>query len=289
MRGRRKQFDPVLAQWAERAERELTTWLRGQGYHVTEFPDGDKGVDHHAEGKFDKFNVEVERRSPRTWGHGDFPYDPIRVPERRGRYGKGTLLFTVRQDIRAGIVIFPQSLYNRQPIESANRYVSQGELFFHIPRREALPIDLDEESADPIPVANAKRIQCLLEHLDPVPDLRGKSWCMVNRFRGIINEKMNILGSEPPYGVMMDQWREWKDEAELRVSEWLFYFSEFRPMHSENDITKAGPCFCWGQLEFQENGHVIGCTNCKPLIAQDVARRYRTAVKNNGVWEWELK
>lgn len=202
MQGVRKAYDPELAEWSSRAERELRSWLRGHGYEYTRLPEGKTGIDGLCENGFERFYVEVERRSPKAWKSGKFPFPTVHVPSRRARYGSDEwLLFVVRQDVQAGLVVFPsQSMLPERLKEVSNRYVARGEMMFDVPVIEALPIDLTEINGDPIAVMNARRVRNLSETL----------------------VALQVLGDVPPYGIDHEEWRELKDKAEQPLSEKLF-------------------------------------------------------------------
>lgn len=240
MQGVRKAFDPLLQQWATRAERELRLWLRGRGYEYSTMPDGEMGIDGLCVSPFERFYVEVERRSSHAWKGGKFPFRTVHVPERRARYGDSNwLLFVVRSDVREALIVFPQSLTPERLKEVSNRYVRSGEKFFDIPLIETLPIDLTETSGDPIAVMNARRIRKLAS----------------------TSSAMQALGDVPPYGVDADEWRTLKDTAEEPLTMRATCYCSSQPKREVESVQYRNKIEVWcstcgrlyGLKDFQKN------------------------------------
>lgn len=196
-----KEYDATLAEWASRAERELVPWLRNKGYSVERLPHGQHGVDLHCDNGGESFYLEVERRTANTWASGEFPYPTLSVPERRGRYGRETVVIACREDIRAGVVVFKQSLTEDRLKHKTNRMVRAGEMFFDVPMCECLPVSIPDDISEPFAVMNVRRIRQRVKEAMSV------------------KAKMNILGDEPPYGMSRDEWSELKAKAEKPLDE----------------------------------------------------------------------
>lgn len=195
MDGGRKEYDAELAEWSSRAEREVKTWLRGSGYEVHPLPHGRYGVDCVAENWREKFGVEIERRSFRTWQTGPFPYPDLNVLERRGKYDSTVLLFVVRADLREGMVAFPSSLIPDRLTDQPNR-LAKNEKVFKVPLHETLPIDFTQPLSDPIAVLNGRRVKTLYSE--------AKS----------LKRKREVLGETVPYGMDREVWEELNLDAE---------------------------------------------------------------------------
>jgi len=203
--GKQKPFSEATAEWASRAERELRVWLRENGYDYHHHQDGKFGVDGVAENDFEKFKVEVERRSPESgfWLTGKFPRNTVHVPERRGKYGRGTLLFSFATDLRTGIVVFPESLFKQRLKEVPNREVASGELFYDVPTWEALPLDMSVRDGESIAVKNSKRVR------DRVRQEKEPRTAMA------------LLGDWPPYGMAEEEWRSLRDVYDNQLAKTL--------------------------------------------------------------------
>lgn len=245
MKGIRKAFDPQLAEWSSRAERELGRWLRGHGYTCTNFPDGKYGIDLKAENEDESFKVEIERRRPDTWPpDSPFPYKTVHVPERRARYGEsGWLMFTIRKDIRAAQVTFARSLQTSPLIEVCNREVSSGEFFYDVPLHETLPVDLTKTTGPSIAELNASRIRAGFP-----------TWHW--------REAMQKLGDVPPYGLPDSEWRDMRDKAEER------YFFYAHCNCKDRELVAKGQRY---------NKWAMHCPRCDRLIG------YKTFSENNPV------
>jgi hypothetical protein len=214
---------------------------------VTELPHGTQGVDHLAKSDHEQFYVELERRSPKTWEKREFPCFPkatdyITVPERRNRYKNDTFLVTVNRDITHGVIIFWESLLASTLAEHPNRYVPRGELFYFVPYRECLPIELPAVDTRTIAELNLawKREQwevyrdgrlcfqgdkpkvlslgpysCFAKADNPHVEYirnRGKAGCAILRLR---------LLERQPYGMTEDEWKEKVNQAERDLEEGL--------------------------------------------------------------------
>lgn len=179
---------------------------------MTALPHGRKGVDHLAENAHERFYVELERRSPKTWEHGPFPVfarnsKSITIPERRNRYGKDTLIVTVNRDITHGVIIFWTSLLRSRLAEHPNRYVQAGELFYFVPYKECLPVLFPAKDSRTIAELNLawKREQYSTYGRDNI----GGAWL-----------RLRLLELQP-YGMPTDEWHEKIDTAERTIERML--------------------------------------------------------------------
>jgi len=156
------------------------------------------------ENDHERFYVELERRSPKTWESGPFPVfarnsEYITVPERR-QPKDTTLLLTVNRNITHGVVIFWYSLTRDRLREHPNRYVAKDELFFFVPYRECLPILFPASDQRTIAEMNVqwKRKQY---------DICGRR----NAGGGWL--RLRLL-HHCPYGMTEQEWRQKYEEAE---------------------------------------------------------------------------
>ena len=241
MDGVRKQFNPALAEWGTRGEREfIRQWIRGHGYEYTIFPNGRNGIDGRARNDAECFDVEVERSQFNRWNGDRFKYPTIHILERRARYGNsGWMHFTVREDGLFAIITFPQSITPDRKKPNPNKMVRSGEMAFFVPIIETLCVDLRDAFGDPIAVLNADRVRRLAA---------GKSGRLA----------MDLLGDWPPYGMDPAEWKLLRDAAEAPIraealgdfckctddpQQWLFSEDRYKRKGWQN--CHCGKCGKW--------------------------------------------
>lgn len=198
LKGKIKPFDAELAEWSSRAEREIRRWLRDNGYNVVKHPGGTYGHDLEAANGVERFFVEVERRES-NWISGPFSFSTIHVPERRIKAGIDFILFVTRKDIRAAMLVFPQSLKPETAEEVGNHYMAKDEWFLQVPVEQAMPVDLTTKLPASIAEENAKRVRSRIRQ---------------TKGRLGLNVLLRLLGGEPPYGMTDEEYSELWLEAE---------------------------------------------------------------------------
>lgn len=189
MLGPRKPYDQELADWAKAAELSIPRYFEHIGYAVIRHPHGKCGKDVECISDTERFYVEVERRSGKTWRDGQFPYTVVHVPERRMEtMGSNTVLFEVRHDLTLAIAVFYEDVKNAPLEQHDNRYVV-GEQFFKVDIKRCLPIDLTDTS-DRRSLAERNR-QNILRHFAS---------------SGNLLLKREVLGVCEPYGMTYQEW-----------------------------------------------------------------------------------
>ena len=192
MLGKRKAYSSELAKWARSAETAVRQWLEKIGYTSIHLPNGQYGKDvlSKSECGTEKFFVEIERRSFRTWEKGSFPYSIVNIPERR-KIDKETLLFIVRYDMEESLVVFPLDICKSPLKDHPNAFVSDGELFRQVDSVRCLPVSLSN-SMERRTIAEMSRENIL-------------QWW--NLDSGAVLMKERALGDFPPYGMTDQEWR----------------------------------------------------------------------------------
>lgn len=192
MLGRRKQFDQRLHDWAKSAEFVCRQWLERIGYQSIHLPNGKYGPDVLSKSACgtEQFFVEVERRSFKTWKEGPFPYSEVNIPERRGS-NEDVLLFIVRYDLDAALIVFPVDIKNAELVESQNRYVKEDEYFRKVDLCRCLFVEFGIDTEQKT-IAERSRANIL-------------KWWVGDC--GAVLMKERALGSVPPYGMTDDEWR----------------------------------------------------------------------------------
>ena len=214
MLGAYKRYDEKLGGWARDAEVVIQQWLDQIGYDSIHLPNGQFGKDVKCKSPcgIEEFFVEVERRSPKTWLDGDFPFPEVNIPERRG-FDKQTLLFVSRKDMERMVIVFPCDIHKSQLHEHANRYVKRGELFRKVPLVRCLQVDMDD--TEPVIIAERSRRNIL------------RWWRSENC--GSADTKLAALGDFPPYGMTFNEWRRLLDASRKEIERALFSDEENPP------------------------------------------------------------
>lgn len=131
----KKPFDPETFQANDPPAREaVKACFLGFGVELLDNPDI-YGVDLISQDG--SIKVEVERRP--IWKTGPFPYDPVHIPARKIRIlGDGSCAYAiVSEDLRSigtigGFELFEYLM--EDPKESFNKHVSEGEMFYRVPK-----------------------------------------------------------------------------------------------------------------------------------------------------------
>lgn len=237
-----KEFDPKLAEWATRAERELENWLRKSGYRVNQMPHGQCGVDLHCESDIENFFAEIERQQFERWSGDSFRYTEINVLERRRRYDRTVLLFGVREDWRFAYVVFPGSLMSHRLTASSNKFVKAGEYVFKVPILEALRVDLSAPLPKPLAVMNANRVR------DSFANAKSR------------NAKRAVLGEVCPFGMSDDEYRELVLESEKEIKAAAFRGHSHLGPQTYRRVPDIYGRSGWHSYECSICGEWIGCS-----------------------------
>jgi len=189
-----KRFDATDKEYGDGAESFIRDYFERNGYSVIHHPNGIYKHDLLFKTSHERFYVEVERAGPRRWIAGTvFPFDTVNVPARR-QITDDRLFFSVRVDLKASLVIFPDDLKRIVPVKLNNRHVT-SELFRQCPIERCLQLDLESPIAHSISEMNAERV-----------------FCAVNSLTLSYRQKMAVLKGRNgelgcPYGLVADQWR----------------------------------------------------------------------------------
>lgn len=210
IRGRTKPYDKQLDEYSRVGELVIVPWVRGKGYKVTHHPHGECGRDFSAVREGERFYIDAERRRAQTWNDGLFRWLEINVPERRG-INDDTLIFVVRKDLQQALIIFPNTIRDAELKENRNTFVDRGELFYKVPRCQALPIDLNQMSPLSIAEMNAERIRRGYDEMgyNPKP-AAGLS---------AVGIRMLMLGKSTPYGMTTGEWHDLLDRCNDEMHE----------------------------------------------------------------------
>lgn len=90
--------------------------------------------------------IEVEQRS--MWHGGSFPWDPINIPLRKGKYfqmGLPCEVWVLATNLKDCLVVPDKYLSSRELTseEFPNAKIESGEFFYRVPREECIEMELD--------------------------------------------------------------------------------------------------------------------------------------------------
>lgn len=212
MSERFKKYDESSGEYGKEAEREVGAWLsrkyRGQIYHL---PFGQYGIDlGDASGEI---IIDVERRLD-AWNGNVFRYKTLHVPNRRMRRLKGKSRWIVIQtnhEITKAYAIFWYSAVQSRLREVPNRAVPDGERMADIPLDEGLILDLTTRDGNSLEKLNCERIRAALSKTKN--DAKGRE------------RKRILLGSEPPFGMLYDEWKSLKLDVDKPVVQQMLFLS----------------------------------------------------------------
>lgn len=93
--------------------------------------------------------IEVEQRS--GWSSGPFPqaWNPIHIPERKGKYfslGLSFEIWILSMDLKFGLIVPDYSIQEHGELkEFSNAKIREGELFYHVDLEHCIDIELSRE------------------------------------------------------------------------------------------------------------------------------------------------
>jgi hypothetical protein len=152
-----KPYDELLGEFGRTAEWAGTELMRKKGFVCTELPNGIYGQDVLCESDYERFYLEVERRTSSTWRSGSFPYRDVNVPVRR-KVTSDRIFITFRSDLARCVVVFSCDLLEAKVEDCTNRYMS-SEKFRKVPLERCLEFDVDGAGNETFAKMNARRIR----------------------------------------------------------------------------------------------------------------------------------
>ena len=145
MIGVSKKFDRTLYELADKTARDITKPLIKRLFQFDCEDNPDKyGVDllAYKDGTLVNF-VECELSG--VWDNEPFPYEFVRLPERKGKFTnlmRPTYFVMINRTRTKAIVYSSDKVKISSLREVSNFYNRTGEFFFHIPKSEVMEVDL---------------------------------------------------------------------------------------------------------------------------------------------------
>lgn len=192
-----KPYDPLLGEFGKTAEWAGIELMRSKRFACTELPNGIYGQDVLCESNYERFYLEVERRTTATWSSGKFPYPDVNVPMRR-KVTHDRIFITFRSDLARCVVVFCCDLLAANVEDRPNRLMG-SEKFRTIPIERCLEFDVSLAGEDSFARMNAKRIrEAMATHTDD-------------------SKRRLYLAPVCPYGLPRDEWRTWLVECDKGI------------------------------------------------------------------------
>ena len=192
-----KPYDPLLGEFGKTAEWAGIELMRSKGFECTELPNGTYGQDVLCQSNYERFYLEVERRTTATWSSGKFPYPDVNVPVRR-KVTQDRIFVTFRSDLERCVVIFYGDLLAANVEDRPNRLMG-SEQFRTVPIERCLEFDVSSAGDDSFARMNAKRIrEAMSKHENAA-------------------KRRLYLAPVCPYGLPGDEWRTWLVECDKDI------------------------------------------------------------------------
>lgn len=199
----RKAYDAVDGEWGRNGEAMLRQYIRSCGYEANKHPHGVYGLDVEYVSPTERFYVDVERRTSRTWSGSEWFKRPTLHVLARRPVKDGVLFFTMSACMTKAYVSFPEdlSVVKPQPMDNIH---AKGEYMRDHEIMRCLPLDLTKPIEGSIASMNATRVRGIVRS--------SKSYSVVMR---------TLRGCEPygfgsPYGISDDEWQEMLLDVERR-------------------------------------------------------------------------
>lgn len=194
-----KPYDELLGEFGKTAEWAGIELMRTKGFVCTELPNGIYGQDVLCESDYERFYLEVERRTSATWRAGSFPYPDVNVPIRR-KVTNDRIFITFRSDLARCVVVFSCDLLEAKVEDCPNRYMG-AEKFRKVAVERCLQFDVDCAGSDTFARMNARRIrEAMAMHSDAA-------------------KRRLYLAPICPYGLPGDEWRTWLLDCDKKTED----------------------------------------------------------------------
>lgn len=198
-----KIYDPIDGEWGATGEARLRQFIRSCGYEADKHPHGVYGIDVEYVSETERFYVDVERRTARTWPGGEWLRWPTLHVLARRSVADGILFFTMSADMTKAYVSFPHDLQAVKPVAMDNIH-AKGEAVRDHEIMRCLPLDLSDRIEGSIARMNAARVREIVR--------TSTSYSVVMR---------TLRGREPfgfgaPYGIDDEEWKEMLLDVERR-------------------------------------------------------------------------
>lgn len=198
-----KRYDVIDGEWGATGESVLRSYIRKCGYEANKHPHGKYGLDIEYSSLSERFYVDVERRTSRTWRGSEWLSFPTLHVLARRPVSANVLFFTMSADMTKAYVSFPSDLEQVKP-EPMDNIHAKGEAIRNHEIMRCLPLDLTKPIDHSIASMNASRIRALVRE--------GKNCRTIMRaLRGV-----GEYGFGAPYGVDEDEWKQMIFDVECR-------------------------------------------------------------------------
>lgn len=199
----RKMYDVASGEWGAAGEAALRQYFVSHGYKAVKHPNGIYGEDIEYVSSRERFYVDAERRTERTWsGSGWMSWPTLHVLARR-TVSEDTLFITLAANMRKAYVSFPLDLMCVRPVPMDNIHASGEQIRDHEIMR-CLPLDLTLPIVGSIAEMNANRVRKIVSesesYLEITRALRGRE----------------PFGFGAPYGIDDEEWRAMQLDVEDR-------------------------------------------------------------------------
>jgi len=198
-----KRYDETSGQFGKAGEQFVADMMRRRGFKSTVLPHGTYGADLLCESEYEKFYVETERRTQKTWGPNSlsFPYPTYNYLARR-KLTKDRILIVLRSDMKLMLIVFAEDAMHAEVSAISNVHV-KNEGAKIVPVERCILIGTDEFMDKTFAEINANRVRsAMIRH-------------------GNSPAKWKYLGSNCPYGVSDDEYRRMLNGATAEEGEKL--------------------------------------------------------------------
>jgi hypothetical protein len=184
-----KTYDETSGEFGKAGEQFVADMMRRRGFKCTVLPHGTFGADLLCESQYERFYVETERRTPKTWKPTSpvFPYPTYNYLARR-KLTKDRILVVLRSDMKTMLVVFSEDAMHAETSAISNVHV-KNEGARLVPVERCILIGTDEHLGKTFAEINADRVRAA-----------------VSRYQNS-SLKWKYLGSNCPYGISDDEYR----------------------------------------------------------------------------------
>jgi hypothetical protein len=184
-----KTYDETSGEFGKAGEQFVADMMRRRGFKCTVLPHGTFGADLLCESQYERFYVETERRTPKTWKPTSpvFPYPTYNYLARR-KLTKDRILVVLRSDMKTMLVVFSEDAMHAETSAISNVHV-KNECARLVPVERCILIGTDEYLGKTFAEINADRVRAA-----------------VGRYQNS-SLKWKYLGSSCPYGISDDEYR----------------------------------------------------------------------------------
>lgn len=198
-----KKYDPANGEWGDHGESMVRAFIRMNGYDANKHPNGRYEDDVEYESPTEKFFVDVERRTTRTWsGESWLSYQTLHVLARRP-VKHGVIFVTLSANMEKAYVSFPCDLLCVKPVPMNNCYAT-NEQVRDMDIMRCLPLDMTKPIEGSLARMNASRVRRFVAETE--------NYTLATRMlRGRGDTQFGC-----PYGMTEDEWRELLISVEQR-------------------------------------------------------------------------